>query len=243
MKRRVVGRHHLPAVGPVELEPVVGARVVRRGDLHPGGGPQVAYGEGYLRRGAEAVEQVGTDPVGREDLAGELGELPGLPAGLVAHDHARLPGGRPVVVDEGAQPLGRLADGAGVDAVRPRAERPAYPSGADPEPGGEGVLELVPAFVRRQCLDLGDESSKARLGQPAFQICEGGRTQPVRGCRSFDGPVGCPASHGRRGDSNPRQPVPSPCEWPRPCRCAPTGGPGRPVRSGRRRRSACRSAP
>src|SRR5581483_5421657 len=130
--------------GPVELEAVVGLRIVRRGDLHARGRLEIAHREGHFGGAAHPVEAERADAVCGEDLAAHPSELDRSLARLVADHHATLAGCLAADVDELAQRLGSLADGPSVDAVRSRTDGAADPAGADVDVLVKSVLELSP---------------------------------------------------------------------------------------------------
>ncbi len=85
-----MGSEHLSAVVPVGLVAVILAGVVAGGDVHTGLAAQLADGEGDLGRGAQALEEVHLDAVGREDVSHALGEHASVVTAVVAYYHRAL---------------------------------------------------------------------------------------------------------------------------------------------------------
>jgi len=117
----------------------------------------VAHGEGNFWSAAHAVEAERADAVGREDFATYARKVDGALARLVADDDATLARRFTARVDELAQRLSRLADGAGVDPIGTRANPAADAAGADVDALVEGVFELGPLAAVDQRLNLGLE--------------------------------------------------------------------------------------
>ena len=87
----------------------------------------------------------------------------------MADDDAALARRFAARVDELAQRLGRLADRAGVDAIRTRADRAADAAGADVDVLVEGVFELGPFAAIDQRLDLGLELGQGWVFEPLLR--------------------------------------------------------------------------
>ena len=142
----VVRGDYLRAVVPVGFVPVVLGRVVGGGDDDTALGVQVTDGEGDLRRGAEAVEQIGFDAVGREDFGAHPGEGVGIVADVAADHHRdRFPG--ELFLQVVGQSLGGGADGVTVHAVGAYAHDAAHAAGAEFEVLVEGIDQFVGSLV------------------------------------------------------------------------------------------------
>ena len=107
----------LCAVVPVGFVAVILARVVAGGDVDTALTAQVTDGKRYFGRGAQVVEEVDLDAVGREDGCRNLGELAAVVAAVVAYDDGDLVAVLEALVQVVGQALGGGAYGIDVHAV------------------------------------------------------------------------------------------------------------------------------
>ena len=85
-----VGIDDLRAVVEIGFEAVVVRRIVAGGEDDAGVGAEFAHGEGKLRRGARAFEEIGIAAEIRADLGAEFREIAREMAGVMGEDEHRL---------------------------------------------------------------------------------------------------------------------------------------------------------
>ena len=191
---------------------------------HAGIRPQLADGEGQLRRGARAFEEIGVAAEVRTDLCAELREVAGEVPGVVGEDQPRLAVGAGEVFRVGDQPADGAAEvvvihrrRAGAGMLRPAirsacalfglgdhaADRPAaQAAGAE----GEGFKKAVVEFVPLACVhQFPDRQRRDRARRPAEQgedVGSSGFKQAARGDRGSEG-IGKGAHFEPDGRKNP----------------------------------------
>ena len=87
---RVVWSQHLSTIVPVCLVAVVLAWVVAGGDVHTCLSTQLTDGERNFRRGAQALEEISLDAVGREDISHRLSKQTRIIAAVMTHHHTKI---------------------------------------------------------------------------------------------------------------------------------------------------------
>ena len=137
----VGGRDDLQAAVEIHLVAVVGSRVVRGGDLHPGGGAGVPDRERDDRGRHRVFPGDHRKAMGGKHFSRSGGELRRPVPGVAAHHD-----GRAAQAAVGQHPRQRPADPQHhreVHRVRAAAHRPAQPGGAECQRPGEAGGELV----------------------------------------------------------------------------------------------------
>ena len=169
---RVVRGQHLGAVVPVGLVSVVLLRVVRGRDVHAGLGAELADGKRDLGRGAQRLEEVGLDAVGREDVGHRLGEGARVVAAVVAHHDAQVLAAGEGLEDVVGEALRGHADDVLVHAVRARAHDAAQAARAELEVLVEGLDQVGLVRVVEHRLHGGPRLLVEACAQPG--LCLGG---------------------------------------------------------------------
>ena len=136
---RVVRRHHLPTIRPVQLESVVLLRVVRRGNGNPHLAAQDAHRVAQLGHRAHPIEQIGPYPIGSQRLGARLSETLAVIAAIVGHHRPQL---TPIGVHRphvGCHRLRRRRHGIYIEPIRPYAHQPPHAARAECQPPREAL--------------------------------------------------------------------------------------------------------